>query len=284
MLFLSWHNAGQQFLGRIRVMMDGRALIAKPARSMHDWLKATEDERKALYTATKRVVDGHFRGDWRKCIAEAFAGEHVGDSFEDNFRKGKISRKDASAIGRWLAGAQPEEFQRLEAALAQRAGHGWTDFLKSYQKTDALRVVRATNLGLVGLAGRAKAATQRVELGEEFFLQLTTAINGAVIGLQRSGGSWFYLPLDDATGSPIVPTGTSVLPRSSNDGAPVPLCEDADRGTVLFAVLVIPGDAGPNDGLAFGDAVPGHRLDALAAFLVRAGAPFEVHTLAINIH
>lgn len=264
--------------------MDGRALIARLTRPMHDWLKATEDERKALYTATKRVVDGFFRGDWRKCIDEAFEGDHVGDSFEDNFRKGKISRKDASAIARWLARIQPDEFQLLEAVLARRVGLGWTDFLQSYQKSDSLRLVRATDLRLVGIAGRAKAATQRVNLGEEFFLQLTTAINGTVIGLQRSGGSWFYLPLDDATGSPIVPTGTSVLPLSSNDGVPLPLCEDADRGTVLFAVIVTPSEAGPNDGLAFGDAVPGARLDTLAAFLVRSGAPFELHTLTINIY
>lgn len=251
---------------------------------MHDWLKATEEERRALYVATKRVVDGHFRGDWRKVLAEALAIREVSDSFDGNFRKGKISRKDAAAIGRWLAREQPVEFQLLEAALARHAGLGWTDFLQSHQKTGTLRLVRATDLGLVGLAGRVKAATQKVALSEEFFLQLTTAINGTVIGLQRSRGSWFYLPLDDATGSPIVPTGTTILPRCANDGAPIPLCEDSERGTVLFAVVVTPGDAGPNDGLELGDAVPGARLDTLAAFLVRSEAPFEVHTLAINIH
>jgi hypothetical protein len=251
---------------------------------MHDWLKATEDERKTLYSATKRIVDSHFRGNWQSFRQVALAGVHFGSSFEDNFRKGKISRKDANAIGEWLERTHPEQFQLLEAALAKRAGLGWNDFLQSHQKTDALRLVRTADIGLVGLAGRPKAAPQPVKLGEEFFLQLTTVINGTAVGLQKSGGNWFYLPLDDATGSPIVPPGTSVLPRSASDGAPLPLCEDADRGTVLFAIIVTPGDAGPNDGLAFGDAVPGHRLDTLAAFLIRSGAPFELHTLTINIH
>lgn len=250
----------------------------------HDWLNATEDDRRALYVLTKQVVDGQFQGKWPTFYTEVFNRKfETGIGYEDNFRKGKISRINANAIARWLEKTQPSFRAQLIELLQPDAIVRWSDFLSTNGRVGGLRLIRPAEINIVGLAGRSRVPQEQVRIGEEFLLQLTSSIEGAAIGLQKSGGRWFHLPLSDDGGGLMVGTGTNIIPRSADAGLPIPLSEDGDRGIAHFAILITPGDAPSNDEMIFGEAVADEKLDRLATFLNGSCYPFELHTMTIKV-
>lgn len=67
----------------------------------------TTEERKALYKVVRRLLDlGYF--SWRSLLKEGLAIEAVGRGFEDNFRAGRISKKHAATLCRWLLHRHPD--------------------------------------------------------------------------------------------------------------------------------------------------------------------------------
>lgn len=82
------------------------------------WLASTAEERKILYKAVKRIIDETPMA-WHELYAAALGRQPSdGIGYEDNFRAGKISRKNAALIFRWIRAAHPDHAGRIDAEVA----------------------------------------------------------------------------------------------------------------------------------------------------------------------
>ena len=163
--------------------------------------------------------------------------------FSENFRAGKISRKRAHTIAHWLSqnvGHRSDERDVQFVADDAAALLGWEEFLRKHEQPDGLSLVRSADLDLnvVGLAQSSqRQASVKLKLGEQFFLRLVCDNIGAALGFQETRGSWYPLPLSDAGGTLDLSAGSHILPRT-DDGALLPLSEDADPGRCRFVIVV----------------------------------------------
>lgn len=209
-----------------------------------NWLEASADDRKQLFRTTKLIVDTRFQGDWRKFYLAVFGTDIcAGIGYEDNFRAGKIGRKRAHTIAVWLnqnVGHRSDEGDVWSFADDARALLGWEEFLRKHERHDGLSVVRSAELDLsvVGLAlSDLRQASVKLKLGEHFFLRLVCDKPGSALGFQETRGAWYPLPLSDAGGTLDLSAGNHILPRT-DEGALLPLSEDADPGRCRFIIVV----------------------------------------------
>lgn len=272
----------------------------------HDWLSASQEDRKALYKIIKRVIDTTGL-TWDELYAGAI-GRHPsrGIGYEDNFRAGKISRSIASRIHRWLAETHPDQAQALGAALRDTdnketsshstvPGARWEQFLKERATGSGVAVRKPTLApeveqhrpriqdsadGSEGMYRRVFADAYnpsnplaRVRLGEPFYFLFQTSAVGTVITLSEHRHQWIPERMAENGDAPIFTDGENVIPSLS--GEPRPLIEYDDGGLHRFLFIVLDGIGPlrhlPNAGM--GQALPLRDLDELAHEL--SGLPIE---------
>lgn len=281
----------------------------------HDWLSASQDDRKALYKIIKRVIDTTGL-TWDELYAGAIGRQPSrGIGYEDNFRAGKISRSIASRIHRWLAEKHPEHAQALGAALRDTddkekssdstvPGDRWEQFLKERASCSGVAVRKPTPApevkqhppriqdaadGHMVMYRRVFADAYdpsnplfRVRLGEPFYFLFQTSAVGTVITLSEHRHQWIPERMAENGDAPIFTEGDNILP--SLDGEPRPLIEYDDSGLHRFLFVVLDGIGPlthlPNVGV--GQGIPLRHLDELAHEL--SGLPIEsVRVLLVSI-
>jgi len=106
-----------------------------------DWRASSNPDRSLLYDALKQLV---MRGrlDWNSLFRSAL-GKTPGESYLENFRRGKNSRKDCGLIAEHLAKTFPDEADALYAALRPKARQKtqWERFLEANARAGLLNAV-----------------------------------------------------------------------------------------------------------------------------------------------
>ena len=255
----------------------------------YDWLTASTDVRAELYRACKRVVDGHYLGNWSKFYDAVFGPQFIfGQGYEDNFRKGLIARAKAAQLARWLSIHHTREAEQLAIALAALGEPApllvWQSLLHHHGITGQLTIIPFASLGIVGLATKGQTAPVRVRLGEEFCLRLRSGLRGQAIAFQRVGGLWYMLPLADDRPEAVIDQDELILPRASLTGEPLPLSDAQDGGAITFALVIGAPDqlASLTSSIDMTPAVPPSDLDMLAEALLSDGG-FELHCAELVI-
>lgn len=255
----------------------------------YDWLTASADARAELYRACKRVVDGHYVGDWEKFFAFALEGRGaVSDGYVDNFRKGLISRSKAAQMARWLSVHHTREAELLARNLAQLERSEpliWETLIRGHAIAGHLAIVPFASLAIVGLASKAGHGLTRLRLGEEFCLRLRPTLCGHAIAFQKVGELWYALPLADDRPDTVIDDGELLLPRSSLTREPLPLSDAEDGGVITFIVIVAARRVAevvmPHDGTV--GAIPAKAMNAIAEEVLSEGV-FEIHRAEVLIN
>jgi hypothetical protein len=209
-----------------------------------DWLTASTNARTELYRACKRVVDGHYVGDWSKFMNAVFDGQFTaGIGFLDNFRTGRIGRPKAAALARWLSIHHTQEAARLAdriATLDDSLVSEWDELCAARAERGRLSIIRLSDLAIVGLADMNAGRTTRLRLGEEFCLRFDSPHQGYAFAMQCVRGAWHALPLSPVGLSVPLAKGVVTLPRDDQDGAVIPLADHEDGGRVRFMLVLTP--------------------------------------------
>jgi hypothetical protein len=209
-----------------------------------DWLHSSQDHRRQLYRSCKRVVDGHYVGDWSKFLSAVFDDKFTsGAGFLDNFRNGRIGRPKAAAFARWLSVHHTQEAVQLAeriAAMDDSWASAWDDLCAARAQRGRLAIMPLSDLAIVGFADASADRTMRLRLSEEFCLRFDSPHAGHVIAMQCVRATWHPLPLSLTSLPVAVAKGLATLPRDERDGAVIPLADHEDGGRVRFILILSP--------------------------------------------
>ena len=218
-------------------------------RAMQDinWLKSTTEDRKILYRFAKHIRD-YERWSFDRFLREALGSdEKVGLGYEDNFRSGRISRKKANLIYRWMCQNRPDQAHQLSLEIHAARMRGteppdtsWDGLIRKYGRFSNLEIVsvRMSPIGLVDIADAEPISDRPLRLGEEFCFRLEVSFAGQVLAFQHHGDQWYPLPLSKSGLHCAAQTGVQILPNDPETGAPVPLSEQTDIGLHGFAFVL----------------------------------------------
>ncbi|MBT8154033.1 hypothetical protein KMP13_08995 [Epibacterium ulvae] len=205
-----------------------------------DWLKASEDQRKQLYVATRSVADAS--DTTVEAIMDAALGRKalMGTDYMSTFRRGKIRRSYAKLIHGWIANHHPELGHQFAADLfPQPNTDAWGQFLDEHAVRGQLRSVKfkPSSLGLVERARQTVKPDDTLRLGEKFCLQIECKGGRYAQAYQIYKGQWHPIPLcDDGSMTARIAEGDGLLPIQF-DGTPDPLVEQRDTGPHQFVVI-----------------------------------------------
>jgi hypothetical protein len=239
----------------------GRVLPRAEALSMEDkWLEATFAERRILYRALKRIVDGT-GSSWDAVYAGAFGRvTAAGIGYEDNFRAGKISRKKAALLYRWLRANHPRAADAVDQDIGAFYGYepqsrSWEVFIAEHGEFGHVEVhlspeqppqTQSQKQITVGW----EPVDAEVVLNRRFRFLLRDAVAGYVIAIQWVHGRWVLLPLSPSELGCSVGTGAQWLPpdRPDHQGGlslsdPF-VQETTELGLHRIVFLVVPDDVG----------------------------------------
>lgn len=233
-----------------------------------DWYEASVEERKALYRATRQLVD---RGTmtWDQIYERAFGERfHRGTGYESNFGNGKIARYRAAIIFRWLRDEYPELAATVEREItgfyeSPDTSGLWERLITEHGVFEAVHVIREQRsppeapqpregapkhiqqqdqitLARAEIA-QDKQSSYRMDMNHPFRFRLASPISGAVLGFQWVRGRWWSIPLGPGTIQSAVREGEQDLPPKqgvSLDGGL--LIEGIEAGLHRVVFVIIP--------------------------------------------
>jgi len=251
-----------------------------------DWLRASHDERKALYRAVRAMMREEALS-WDAVFSAALPRIVLGARYEDNFRAGRNSRIHCNQIYRWLLAQYPAHAMRLDDELgAARAEHGagWRDWLAAHGRYKGVSAFLAPEppIGLVRIAAPEPLARPIVPLGGGFYFQIEAPFAGKVIAFQSLGQDWYALPLRDGGMDEEISKDLNILPQGSGSDQAIPFTDDQHEGRHGFAFLLGSGAlieriaelAANHDG-----ALDGATLDGIAASVMDSAAPWALRRI-----
>lgn len=202
-----------------------------------DWSRADNEERKALFKATKYVAKASGM-PWQNFINTALGTNKDWDS--SNLYNGKLDREFSQTLYDYLAEHHYELAQKanetlfpyrvvrdIEAYIAEAAHHG------------RLHIVPMTDeLGLVKRKSQHLPPDAVLKLDESFCLELDAINSGFAVAFQGYKGNWHPLPLgaDGEEQACRIKEGTQLLPQTA-EGQPDPMSEEEDLGIHHFLIL-----------------------------------------------
>lgn len=233
--------------GYRRVLLDVNFLVDI------DWLKATEDERKRLYVATRAVADAS--GLSVEEIMDAALGRKalMGTDYMSTFRRGKIRRSYAKLIHGWIAENHIQIANQIAPDLFVIPNtDAWGRYLETNAIHGKLRIARFDKtMGLVQRKASQPKPEEVLKLGEEFCFHLDSDISGYAVAFQEYEGKLHPLPLGQNDNlEATIEIGEQFLPIDDN-GRPERLTEASDLGHHRFVVIVaknveiLPTDVNP---------------------------------------
>jgi hypothetical protein len=208
-----------------------------------DWLKASEDQRKQLYVATRAVADAG--NTTVEEIMDAALGRKalMGTDYTSTFRRGKIRKSYAKLIHGWITGNYIEIANNIAPNLFPRPHtDAWEQYLAKHAIHGKLRIARfgRRSMGLVQRKNDLPKPDEVLKLGEEFCFHLDSDMSGYVVAFQEYKGILHPLPLGPY-GEPHtqVQEGEQLLPLNASR-RPERLSEETDLGCHRFIVGVEP--------------------------------------------
>lgn len=176
---------------------------------------------------------------------------HLSEDYEDNFRRGKNSRKDCVKIAALLAADFPQQANELAQLVApKRSATNWELFYLATRVEGCLAAVPQMN-DATPVLQTSPGPTHLTE-GDPFYLQIETPVAGAALCLRGWRRHWFLQPLSPAITVPVEvgrqwltrsihlnsPELISVLGRQESTNEPEPIFFKLDAPFADFAVIV----------------------------------------------
>ncbi len=225
-------------------MMPGRA--RRLSHFEPNWAVASEEDRKTLYKFAKRAKAARHL-EWDALFREAGMPGHQGIGYDDNFRKGKISKVNAGHVYRWLATTAPAIAEDLRAALfeakVQEGQASWPVFISTFGRFDDVEILPVSEgpFGIVKFAEPDPVHEQPILLGQRFVFRIASTSARTVLCFQGYKDVWYPLPLSKAGFQTTISTGKHVVPACETSGALQPLSEEEDAGMHRFVFLLFNG-------------------------------------------
>lgn len=235
-----------------------------------DWLKASEDDRKRLYVATRAVADA---GDISvEEIMDAALGRKalMGTDYMSTFRRGKIRKSYAKLIHGWIVTNHLEIANGIAPDLFPLSHtDAWQQYLEKHAIQGSLRIARFDkSMGLVQRKRSQPTPEEVLKLGEEFCFHLDSEIDDHAVAFQEYEGNVHPLPLGSKDGlSMSIKAGEQFLPLDEA-GRPEKLSEASDLGHHKFVVAVLGDAEKPSTTTAALDLEKGAVLHALSVQFV----------------
>jgi hypothetical protein len=227
------------------------------------WERSTQRDKIALYEVVLPLV--RRRGlDWQKFWDKL--GIAVGVGYERNFRRGEISSANAQRIFDWMATDFPETTKHLlEVLLDARDSldpdNPWEAFVAEHGQFSNLELAEV-NLpryrhapAYYPKASRTPAREPipiqtTVKFFQRYTFRIDSPFNGRVLGMQRSGGVWWPIPISDTRLRkwPYISQGTTWMPydpESKRAEAPSWLLSETEDPGLHLVVFLILKDGGP---------------------------------------
>ncbi len=252
-----------------------------------DGKNATKEEMKQLKDVCRRLKNkykarngGHF--EWLSLFNNKM-NLGVGSGYESNLGKGNAGQETVLAIYEWIIAHELEFASTIEPNLFNRSlTTGWQSFVNERGIYGSLNTRIFATGGLHEISALHPISETRPKIGQDFFFELESAIDGAVIALDRYKGDWFPVPMwvSGSLAPAPVQAGKSAFPINERN-AVVPLRQrhHADEHGHCFIV-------GPHDLLAYyskhfeaAQAILPAKLDEIAKRLTEV----EPHKLSIHL-
>ncbi|MFY0620874.1 MAG: hypothetical protein JXQ89_04180 [Pelagimonas sp.] len=163
-----------------------------------DWLKASEDQRKQLYVATRAVADAG--NTTVEEIMDAALGRKalMGTDYMSTFRGGKIRKSYAKLIHGWIAGNHIETANNIAPDLFPLPHtDAWDSYIETHGIRGKLQIKRfaKNELNLIKKVKVRDAPDATLKLGEEFCFFLKSDLRTHAIGFERYKEKWHVMPL-----------------------------------------------------------------------------------------
>ncbi|WP_306257358.1 hypothetical protein [Pararhizobium sp. IMCC21322] len=212
-----------------------------------DWQSANIRERKILYRYTRDQKRKLHIG-WLDVFQTALTTA-VGNDYENNFRKGKISGERAAEIFQWIAGQSQTIADQIEDEIlrarekddenVEPSATSWNELLQQQGRFENIEVYRHTpELNIVRFANPQPLSDLRLRLTDEFHFEVTLEAPGTLGVLQGYKSDWYLLPiLRNGHVLKITTAGKVTIPERDKDGGIDPLSEDEDEGKHRFVFL-----------------------------------------------
>ncbi|MCV6621853.1 MAG: hypothetical protein OIF51_08905 [Cellvibrionaceae bacterium] len=206
-----------------------------------DWLKASEDERKQLYVATRAVADAADISVEE--IMDAALGRKVlmGTDYMSTFRRGKIRRSYSKLIFQWISANHLSIASNIAPQLFRLSDFDLLNKMVSERANrDRIGIARfERSMGLVARKRDKPIAEETLCLGEDFCFHLDSKAAGFAVALQGVRNEWHLMPLgNNETPYFQVVCGSQFLPLDER-ARPERLVENEDRGLHQFVLAVV---------------------------------------------
>lgn len=223
-----------------------------------EWERSTQRDKIALYETVRPLL--RRRGwDWKTFWKNI--GLEVGEDYERNFRRGEISSSNAQRVFDWMTAGFPETTKHLLEVLCDvrdslDPNSPWESFITKHGEFTNLELAEVNLPRYTTRPAYDSKATptpirepipiqQTVKFYQRFTFRIESPFNGQALGLQRSGGVWWPIPLIDTQLKrwPSIPKGTSWMPyhpESSETTAPRWLLSESEEpGLHLMAFVIV---------------------------------------------
>ncbi len=201
-----------------------------------DWSNSTNEQRKALYVAVKRLVDSGAI-DWNALYERALGtNANIGIGYENNFREGRIGRRNAALIYQFLQREFPEaawEVHYRHSSERNPVLWRWRQFLDLNANPEAMVIIPLDGWD------QFKATRERPQffsISEQSVIALDSPIEGVGICLWAHGHYWHLQWLSEFNPTVRVIASFQILTRKGN-GSPTSMSFH-DPGVHSFLAMV----------------------------------------------
>jgi len=272
----------------------------------------TRAEISALYKVVRRIATTEGL-TMTAALDQALGSSARGRDYEANFRSGRIAKRNAALIFKWIDQTYPQHRALLEQQFSRLYGvarprKSWEDFIERNGLFDHAAIIAVPHQphmpppahagGRVSAGGGMTAVRLRhprdlqpeMPMFERFRFRLDAPIGGAVLALQWIRGIWSILPLAHGEPGLSVARGEVWLPPDPDQDAPGisvadPVFNEWDEPGLHRFVFLIAPQATIRDytrAIRVGDMMQSTALNALADRLA-AEAPDQWCVLRLNV-
>lgn len=207
----------------------------------------------------------------------------VGNGYESNLGKGEAGQETVLTIYKWIVAHELDFASTIAPDLFNRSlTTSWQSFVNERGIYGSLNTRIFVTGGLHEISALNPISETRPNIGQDFYFELESGVDGAAIALDRYKGDWFPIPLRSSGSlSPVpVKVGMSAYPiNDRNAVVPMRQRQHPDEHGHCFII-------GPHDLLAYyaahfeaGQAILPAKLDEIAKRL----AEVDPKKLAIHL-
>ncbi|WP_208354409.1 hypothetical protein [Pseudaestuariivita rosea] len=251
-----------------------------------DWLKASNEQRAALYQVCKAIVAAN-PFSWDELFGETLARQAgTNTHLRDNFRRGTISCAHSAVIAAWIAREHSATAQDIAPDLfPSDLSNAWEALTSESAIYGQLKIrLLKQSRGIVQSAAKTPVTAKPIRLGQHFCFDLTTGRSGQVMALQCVKTDWYPLPLDMQSNQLAVhrDAGQHLLPLDDGN-RPHPIADYVHDGLHRFVFIIGPKDLidALTEMLVPGETILPKTLNALAHAINKCSTNLaELHSIS----